>query len=43
MKREFTTLCYLQKDGKWLMLYRNKKKNPRLLPIFRKQTGRRKE
>lgn len=27
MKREFTTLCYLQKDGKWLMLYRNKKKN----------------
>lgn len=27
MKREFTTLCYLQKDGRWLMLYRNKKKN----------------
>lgn len=22
-----TTLCYIEKDGKYLMLYRNKKKN----------------
>ena len=24
---KFTTLCYIEKAGKWLMLYRNKKKN----------------
>lgn len=24
---KFTTLCYIEKDNKWLMLYRNKKKN----------------
>lgn len=24
---KFTTLCYIEKNNKWLMLYRNKKKN----------------
>lgn len=26
-KKEFTTLCYLEKDGKYLMLHRTKKEN----------------
>lgn len=27
LKMQKSTLCYLMKDGKWLMLYRNRKKN----------------
>ena len=27
MKSPLTTLCYMEKDGKYLMLYRNKKEN----------------
>lgn len=27
MKSPLTTLCYIEKDGKYLMLYRNKKEN----------------
>ncbi len=27
MMLKFTTLCYIEKDNKYLMLYRNKKKN----------------
>lgn len=27
MEKDLTTLCYIQKDGKYLMMHRNKKKN----------------
>ena len=35
---KFTTLCYIEKNDKYLMLYRNKKERDFLKEFNRKQT-----